>query len=272
MMPALREVARLSLLRLYIELLTFVRTPDAFFFTFLLPVLFVVVFSVIFRGDIDGPPGSEPVSFAQYFVPGMIASGVMSVTFTNIATAVAIEQHEGLLRRLSATPLPRAAYFGGKVGLAFVTTVLIVALILALGTLAFGLELPADPAKWGVLAAVVFLGAGSCTLLGLAYTRLVRSSSSAAAVVQPPYIVLQFISGVFFQYSLVPGWLQLVASAFPLKWMAQATRSVFLPDWLARSEYGGGWDVETAMVVLLAWFAGGAVLARLAFRWDRGAG
>mgnify|MGYP001376025805 FL=1 len=267
-----RRLGRFVLSRLHIELLTFVRTPDALFFTFLLPVLFVLVFSMIFRWDIEGPPGSEPVSFPQYFVPGMIAAGVMSVTFVYIATAVAAEQHDGLLRRLSATPLPRAAYFGGKVGLAFITSVLIVLVILALGALAFGVRLPTEPEKWGVLAAVVFLGAGSCTLLGLAYTRLIGSSGSAAAVVQPPYIVLQFISGVFIQYSMVPDWLQAVASIFPLRWMAQATRSVFLPEWVAYSEYGGGWDVGTSFAVLLAWFVAAAVLARLAFRWDRGAG
>ncbi len=267
-----RRFARLALLRLQVELLTFFRTPDQLFFTFLLPVLFVIVFATIFSGDITGPPGTEPVRIARYFVPGMVAAGVVSVTFANLATGIAVEQHDGLLRRLAATPLPRSVYFAGKVGLAFVTSVLIVAVILVIGVGVYGLELPAGLAKWGVFLAVVFLGAGSCSLLGIAYTRLIRSAGAAAAVVQPPYLVLQFISGVFLQYSIVPGWLQAVASVFPLKWMAQALRGVFLPEWVAAQEYDGSWQTGTALLVLLAWFAAAAVLARLAFRWDRGRG
>lgn len=270
-MSGTRRLARLGLLRLQVELLTFFRTPDQLFFTFLLPVLFVVVFSTIFSGDIQGPPGEPAVPFPQYFVPGMIASGIVSVTFANLATGIAIEQHEGLLRRLAATPLPRSAYFAGKVALAFVTSVLIVVVILAIGVAAFGVSLPREPATWAVFAAVLVLGAGSCSLLGIAYTRLIRSAGSAPAVVQPPYLVLQFISGVFLQYSVVPGWLQAVASAFPLKWMAQALRSVFLPEWVGRDEYGS-WETGTALLVLAAWFIGAAVLARLSFRWSRGQG
>jgi len=54
----------------------------------------------------------------------------------------------------------------------------------------------------------------ACSLLGIAYTRLIRSSSSAAAIVQPPYLVLQFISGVFLQYSQVPPFLKVIAATF----------------------------------------------------------
>ncbi|MBK6563245.1 ABC transporter permease [Candidatus Amarobacter glycogenicus] len=126
------RLVRLSFERTRFELQTFFRTPEQVFFTFLLPVLFVLIFSTIFSGAIDGPPGAEPVQFAQYFVPGMIATGVVSATFASLAMTVAMEQHEGLLRRLSGTPLPRSAYFAGKVGLALVTSFLDVVLILAI--------------------------------------------------------------------------------------------------------------------------------------------
>ena len=42
--------------------------------------------------------------------------------------------------------------------------------------------------------------------------------------------MLQFISGVFFVYSDLPAWMQHVGAVFPLKWIAQGMRSVFLPD------------------------------------------
>lgn len=264
------RLVRLALERTRIELRQFFRTPEQVFFTFLLPVLFVVIFSTIFSGEIDGPPGAEKVEFAQYFVPGMIATGIVSATFASLAMTVSLEQHEGLLRRLSGTPLPRSAYFAGKIGLALVTSLLEVVLILGIGVIAYGVKLPTEPMKWLVFAAVFFLGVASCSLLGIAYTRLIRTGSSAPAVVQPPYLTLQFISGVFLQYSQVPGFLKAVASIFPLKWMVQGYRYVFLPEWVAQDDYGGGWQVDRVFAVLLLWFAVSFVLARAFFKWNRG--
>ena len=266
---AFGRVARLSLERTRIELKTFFRTPEQVFFTFLLPVLFVVIFSTIFSGEIDGPPGAQKVEFAQYFVPGMIATGIVSATFANLAMTVAIEQHEGLLRRLSGTPLPRSAYFAGKIGLALVIAFLEVVLILGIGMAFYGVELPTEPVKWLVFAAVFILGVASCSLLGIAYTRLIRTGSSASAIVQPPYLVLQFISGVFLQYSEVPSGLKMVASIFPLKWMVQGLRYVFLPEWVAQDDYGGGWNLDQVMLVLALWLVISFVLAKFFFRWNR---
>ncbi len=42
-------------------------------------------------------------------------------------------------------------------------------------------------------------------------------------------LLLQFISGVYINFAALPEWLQNVASVFPLKWLAQGFRSVFLP-------------------------------------------
>jgi ABC-2 type transport system permease protein len=263
------RLLRLSVARTRIELKTFFRTPEQVFFTFLLPVLFVVIFSTIFSGEIDGPPGAEKVEFAQYFVPGMIASGIVSATFASLAMTVSIEQHDGLLRRLSGTPLPRSAYFGGKIGLALVTSMMEVILILGIGVTLFGVEVPTDPMKWFAFAGVFVLSIATCSLLGIAYTRIIRTGGSASAIVQPPYLILQFISGVFLQYSQVPGGLKIVASIFPLKWMAQGFRYTFLPEWIERDDYGGGWQIEKVLLVLAGWFVLSFLLAKYFFRWNR---
>ncbi|MEO8540943.1 MAG: ABC transporter permease [bacterium] len=264
------RLVRLSIERTKLELRTFFRTPEQVFFTFLLPVLFVLIFSTIFSGEIDSPPGVEKVQFAQYFVPGMIATGIVSATFASLAMTVSLEQSDGLLRRLSATPLPRSAYFAGKIGLALVTSFLEVVLILGIGVIAYGVKLPTEPVKWLAFGGVFFFGVASCSLLGIAYTRLIRVGSSAPAIVQPPYLILQFISGVFLQYSQVPSFLKTVASIFPLKWMVQGYRYVFLPEWVAQDDYGGGWQIERVFGVLAAWFVVSFVLARVFFKWNRG--
>jgi ABC-2 type transport system permease protein len=80
--------------------------------------------------------------------------------------------------------------------------------------------------------------------------------------------VLQFISGVFFQFSQVPPWLQTVAAFFPLKWMTQGLRSVFLPDSFASQEPAGSWELGRVALVLVVWCVAGLVLCVLTFRWQ----
>ena len=75
-------------------------------------------------------------------------------------------------------------------------------------------------------------------MLGTAYSSL-ASARSVGAVVIAPMLILQFISGVYFAFTDIPGWLQQVASVFPLKWIAQGMRSVFFPDQLAVLEMAG---------------------------------
>ena len=98
--------------------------------------------------------------------------------------------------------------------------------------LLFGLQLPTDAGRWLTFAVVFLLGVA--VVLAARHRRtasLPRTAKSAAAVVNPPFVVLQFISGVFILYVDAA---RLAAgpspSLFPLKWMAQGFRSVFLPD------------------------------------------
>ena len=56
---------------------------------------------------------------------------------------------------------------------------------------------------------------------------------------------------------------------FPLRWMAQGLRYVFLPDWFAANEQGGVWHVPWVAAILVAWTVAGFVLAARTFRWAR---
>ncbi len=85
----------------------------------------------------------------------------------------------------------------------------------------------------------------------------------------PIVLVLQFMSGVFFVFSQLPGWMQTIASIFPLKWLTQGMRSVFLPDTFAAQEVSGGWDLPMVALVLAVWTVVAAVLALTTFKWQR---
>ncbi len=97
-------------------------------------------------------------------------------------------------------------------------------------------------------------------VLGIAASNLPKSGASASTVIVPIALVLQFISGVVFVYTSLPGWMQQIAAIFPLKWMTQGLRAAFLPA-ARRAEITGSWEYGRTAPILLAWTVGGLVLS-----------
>ena len=248
--------------RAVVELKEFFRQREAVVFTLMLPVLLLVVFGAVLDYEL-----ANGVTFTQYFMAGIIAAGILGASLQNMAISIATERSDGTLKSLAGTPMPRSAYFVGKVVQVLAVTVAIVAILLVIGAVFYDVELPSG-SDWLTFAWVAALGSAACTLLGIAVSSLARNGRSASATVTPVALVLQFISGVFFQFSEVPTWLQTVAALFPLKWMAQGLRSVFLPDFLAAQEPAGSWELGRVALVLAAWCVVGLLLCVWTFRWQ----
>lgn len=250
--------------RTRIKLRQFFRDNESAFFTFALPMFLMIIFGSVFNTEIA--PG---VTFAQYFVAGMIASGVVYTGFQNLAITIPQERDDGTLKRLQGTPMPKASYFIGKIGLVLVAYVAQVILLGIIGVIFFKLELPTEASKWLTFAWVSVLGLLCCTLLGLAFSSVPKSGRGAPAIVSPVVLVLQFTSGVFFVFSQLPVWMQHLASLFPLKWLVQGMQSVFLPESFASQTTGtDSWQLGQVALVLGIWTIGGLAVALLTFRWQ----
>jgi ABC-2 type transport system permease protein len=252
----------LGVSRAGVELRTFFRQRDTVAFTFSLPVVILLVLGSVLNFRVDG------ISGGQLLTAGLIAGGVASTSFVNLAVGIANDRDNGTLKRLQGMPLPPASYFFGKIGLVAVASLAESAIMLVVGRFAFDLQLPTSAGVWLTFAWVFALGVTGCSLLGVALTSLTRTSSGAAAMANLVLIVLQFISGVYVQpLRNLPAPLTFVASLFPIKWMAQGFRSVFLPDSLAGIEMAGTWEHGRTALVLGAWCIGGLVLCLATFRW-----
>lgn len=269
---AVPGIARTALASIGHELRGYVRSPDTVFFTFLFPILMLGIFGIAFDsvGEIGAlPDGSGGVRMAGYYLPGMVAAGILLSGVQNLAMDIVREKSDGWLRRLGGTPISPVAYFAGKAGQILLTSVVQLALLLGFAALAFGVDLPKTPELWLRFAWLFLLGVATMTLLGVALSALPRSARSATAVVLPIVLLLQFVSGVYLQFSMLPEWLQNVAAIFPLKWLAQGMRSVFLPEHFAVLEASGGWDLGLVALNLGIWLVLGLVISRLTFRWQR---
>jgi ABC-2 type transport system permease protein len=245
-----------------LEIKQFLRSRESVVFTLAFPIIMVTIFSLIYPGSTTGG-----VRYSQYIVTGMIAAGLMATGFQGLGMQIQMERDRGVLKRLAGTPMPKASYFMGKILMVLAIGAICTALLLAYAMLFVDVTLPSDPGKWLTFAWVFVLGITACTLLGIAASSLVSTGRGASAVVTPIALVFQFISGVYFVFTSLPHWMQQVAALFPLKWMCQGMRSVFLPDSAAAFEAGGGWELGRVAVVLVAWVGIGLVLCLLTFRW-----
>ena len=255
---------KLGLLRGRMEVKVFMRGRESVVFTLLFPVILLFIFGSVFQDTI-----APDVTFSQYFVAGMIASGLINTGFQQLAITIPMEREFGTLKRLRGRPISVTAYFIGKAYLVIFLMVLQTALLLGAGAAFFGLNLPTDPGKWLTFAWLILLGSACSTVLGIAFSVVPKSGRGASAVVSPIVIILQFFSGVFFVFSQLPGWMQQLAALFPLKWLTQGMRSVFLPESFATQEVAQSWELGQTALILVLWLIAGLVISIKTFNWSK---
>ncbi|MFC9133044.1 ABC transporter permease [Streptomyces sp. NPDC057099] len=253
----------LGLRRGALEIKQFFRQRDQVVFTFAFPVVFLFLFASIFKDDVEG----AGITASQLYVPAMMAAGIMSTSFQALGISIAVERQEKVLRRLRGTPMPPTAYFLGKIWLVLFTGLLETVILLLIGTAFYDVALPSDAGRWFDLVWIFVLGITACALLGIAISSVPKSANSASSVVVLPFLVLQFISGVYIAIGTIPDWMLNVGALFPLKWMCQGLRGVFLPESAQVLEQAGSWEFGRVALVLAAWCVGGLALCLLTFRW-----
>ena len=199
----------------------------------------------------------------------MIASGLVNTGFQALAITIPLERDFGTLKRLRGTPMPASSYFIGKAILVTVSMVIQILMLLGFGIIFFGLNMPTDINKWFTFFWLTFLGSACSTALGVAFSVIPKSGRGASAVVSPIVIILQFFSGVFFVFTQLPPWMQQIAAIFPLKWLTQGMRSVFLPDSFAGQEVAKSWETGRTFTILMLWLAIGVFFSIRKFKWIR---
>lgn len=205
-------------------------------------VPFVAVDSAVDRGD-----------RADFFVPGVLALSVMSTAFTGQAIAVGFERQYGVLKRLGATPLPRAVLLGAKTLAVLAVEVLQVTLICLVG-LALGWS--PTGSLLHVLVLVV-LGTAAFSGLGLLLGGTLRGLTTLAAA-NLVWFLLLVLGGVLFPLSAF-GAAEPVLSLLPTAALSTGLRDVL--------GAGGGPGAREALV-LLGWAVVSLGAASRLFRWE----
>jgi ABC-2 type transport system permease protein len=236
--------------------LAFWRNPESAFFSFAMPLGVLLIFGA--TSAHDKVPGRDDVNVLTLFVPGILAFAVVVVAYGNLAASVSLQRADGVLKRVRATPLNPVVYLAGQIISVLLTTLLISLVTIAAGGLAFG----AHPrvAALAQLVTILALGIACFAALGVAISAAIRTADSAGAITNGTYLPLAMVSGMFSVNLQLPGRLDTVIGAFPLKALADGLRSAYDPA-------AHGFPIHDASI-LLAWGVAGVVLARRFFSWN----
>ena len=234
------------------EQLSFWRNPQSAVFTFVFPVVFVVIMGALF-GGVSRSSYFNGLSALQYYVPTIAALSVLGSCYGQLAVALSIRRQNGILKRVRATPLPAWTYFAGLLAHCVLVSVIDVALIVGVGRL-YGVPLPSH---WLALIATLVLGAASFCALGVAVASIIANAEAAPAVAQLVLFPLLFLSGTYLPIhsavlNRITGWL-------PVRPFNEALTGPLV------LHTGADWH---HLAVLGAWGALGAVVAIRRFRWD----
>jgi ABC-2 type transport system permease protein len=235
------------------------RNPAAVFFGLALPVIFLLIFATLF-GEGSVAEGGEEVPLVSYYVPGIIALGIVSNTYVNLAIGLTFRRESGLLKRLRATPLPLTVFMLGRSAVQIALAFAIAAVIALVGYVVYGVGLPA--AAFAPMALVIAVGGVVFAALGIALSALIPGEDAAPAITNFTVLPLYFVSGVFVPVDQAPPWIGTVASLFPVKPLVDGLVAATGPAGLAPSV-----DLA-ALAVLSAWGIAGALLALRFFRWS----
>jgi ABC-2 type transport system permease protein len=251
---------RLFLHELRAEQMLFWRNRESAFFTFLLPVIFLLIFGSIYGNRTLTNEGG--IRAAAFLEAGMIGYGVAATCFAGLAISMVVRRESGVLKRIRTTPLPAATYIAAVLASTFVVFLIEAALMVAIGRVFFSVAVPTEVLSF--LAALV-LGAVAFAALGLGITGLVRSAEGSSAVINFVYLPMAIISGTFFSPQSYPSFLRWLAEFFPLTHYTKLMRDVVVRNQHLWSDWG-------AIAVVALWGVVGLFAAIRGFRWQPRAG
>lgn len=187
--------------------------------------------------------------------PGVLALAVMSTAFTSLAIATGFERRYGVIKRLGASPLPRAGLLAGKVLALFLVELLQVAVLVSV---AFALGWDPHGGVRTVLLGLeaLLLGTAAFASLGLLVAGVLRAEATLAAA-NLIYLLLM-AGGAVVLPATAYGGAENALTWLPSGALGEAMRGALI--------YGDCYGRE--QVILLVWAVVGSVLTARTFRWE----
>jgi len=239
---------------------SFWRNPASAFFTFAFPLMFMVIFNLIF-GNSKYSPFGQNATVSQFYTPALMAFSIITACYTNIAMGVVFAREGGILKRLRGTPLPPWIYLFARIAVSVMVATLLVVIIGLFGRVFYHVKLPGVRTLPALIVALV-VGAATFCAIGLAMTSFVPNVDAAPAVVNATIFPLLFISDIFIPILNHKGVLTKIANIFPVKHLSNAVITAYNPHTV-----GSGFEGKD-LLILGIWGVAAVIFAVRRFRWE----
>ncbi|AZQ71303.1 MULTISPECIES: ABC transporter permease [Streptomyces] len=214
--------------------------PESMFDAVLMPVIFILLFTYVFGGNIAGK-GHEQ-EYVNYLVPGLMAMMGMNIAMA-VGTGVNDDFKKGVMDRFRTMPIARSSVLIAKIVVEAGRMLVATSILLAMG---FALGLTVHTSVLHLLAAVALAMAFGASLMWI-FILLGLTMKTAQAVQGVAMLVLmplQFGSSIFAPTTKMPGWLEGFTKYNPLSNLADAARNLI-----------NGGPVAHSVWMTLAWAA-----------------
>ena len=188
------------------------------------PALWLLIFGEVFNAIRGIAPGG--FSYMQYIAPGVLAQSVLFVAIF-YGINIVWERDVGLLTKLLSTPSSRTSVVVGKALAAGVRGIFMGVMLFALA-LIIGVNLRFDLLDVGGVFLVVVLFAMCFSCLSMTLASFLKTRDRMMGIGQVITMPLFFASNAIYPLSLMPSWLQAIASYNPLSYVVDAMRSMLL--------------------------------------------
>ncbi|MCX5380604.1 ABC transporter permease [Streptomyces sp. NBC_00091] len=194
-----------------------VRDKATLFFTFAFPLLFLVVFGLIFSGQ-DVEESGRP--YISYIAPGVMSWGVANAAVFGIAFTLMQWRRDDLLRLIRLSPTPLTTVLASRYVLALVVGVVQAAVFVAVAMLpGFGLELDG---RWPLVLPALVFGITAFMAIGVIVGNYAKTPEAVAAIANCLMVPMAFLSGSFLPLDMMPSWLRSVSRVLPLRYLNDA--------------------------------------------------
>ncbi|MBI1729607.1 ABC transporter permease [Candidatus Acetothermia bacterium] len=201
---------------------------------------------------------AEHVRYIDFLLPGILGMALMQLGLFGTAPALVQLRETQVLRRIGATPLPRATLLAAQVMFRLTIAVVQSVLLLVVGQMFFKFQVAGSPL---VLAGFVLLGACIFITMGYLISGLAKTQESVIGISQMINFPMMFLSGLFFPLEIMPSWIRPISDALPLTYLADALRQSLIGS---TAVHPLGLD----FLVLLAWLVVCSLHAMRFFRWE----
>ena len=163
--------------------------------------------------------------YIDFFVPGLIAMGIMMSCVWGLSYNLIEKRSKKLLRRMIATPMKKSHFLISLMTVRTIMNFIEAVLLFLFAYFVFGIEI-----QGSIPALILIFIAGNLGFAGIAIFTSSRTANTEVGnglinAVTTPMIVL---SGIFFSYHNFPDWAISFIKILPLTLLADGIRSIFI--------------------------------------------